>query len=194
MAQIGPSEILRFRIGLDGLTQRPVDLGDHAVCILAGSESAQLISGCGFYADQTDHARRAGASSALICLGPADVFERIDGCQQDLPGTVVAVPVPKTDFLLDGITHITAKMLLNALSTCVMVRLGRVIGNCMVAVVPSNLKLIDRAIRYIQTLTGLKYEDACYELFVSIEEVRSCMQKGQAYPPPVKMTVERVMG
>ncbi len=43
------------------------------------------------------------------------------------------------------------KLVLNALSTCTMVRLGRVMGNTMIWVVPSNLKLIDRATRYIQS-------------------------------------------
>ena len=50
-------------------------------------------------------------------------------------------------------TRIGVKMLLNALSTCTMVRLGRVLGNRMIWVVPSNLKLIDRSTRYIRDLT-----------------------------------------
>ena len=47
-------------------------------------------------------------------------------------------------------------MLLNALSTCTMVRLGRVLGNRMIWVVPSNLKLIDRSTRYIRDLAGCR--------------------------------------
>ena len=83
-------------------------------------------------------------------------------------------------------------MLLNAHSTCVMTRLGRVTGNCMTSVVPSNLKLIDRSIRYIRTLTGLSYEDACMELFESIEYIKPRMHAGIAYPPVVKLTVTRL--
>ncbi len=67
------------------------------------------------------------------------------------------MPVPQTDFLLDGVTRAGAKMLLNALSTCTMVRLGRVLGNVMIWLVASNLKLIDRSTRYICKLTGLGY-------------------------------------
>ena len=61
--------------------------------------------------------------------------------------------------------------LLNVLSTCTMVRLGRVMGNYMVWVVPSNLKLIDRSTRYIQRLTGLEYREANQLLFEVIEYV-----------------------
>ena len=61
----------------------------------------------------------------------------------------VLVPVPKTDFLLDGVTRVAVKTTLNTLSTCTMVRLGRVMGNYMIWVVPSNLKLIDRSTIFI---------------------------------------------
>lgn len=47
--------------------------------------------------------------------------------------------------------HIGLKILLNAHSTAVMARLGRVIGNTMTNVSPSNLKLIGRATYLIQS-------------------------------------------
>jgi N-acetylmuramic acid 6-phosphate (MurNAc-6-P) etherase len=59
------------------------------------------------------------------------------------------------------------KCLMNAHSTCVMAKVGRVTGNLMVYVRPSNGKLVDRCARYVQrvlamTETGLqvKYDDA----------------------------------
>jgi hypothetical protein len=82
-------------------------------------------------------------------------------------------------------------MLLNALSTCIMVRLGRVMGNCMVWVVPSNLKLVDRSTRYIQNLTGLDYAAANRLLFEVIEYVEPRMKADQAYPPVVALSVLR---
>ncbi len=48
-------------------------------------------------------------------------------------------------------THIVLKMLLNAHSTAVMAKLGKVVGNTMTNVSPSNLKLIGRATYLIQT-------------------------------------------
>ena len=101
------------------------------------------------------------------------------------------VPVPETDFLLDGVTRVGVKMLLNALSTCTMVRLGRVMGNYMIWVVPSNLKLIDRSTRYIQRLTGMEYQPANNLLFEVIEFVEPRMKADQAYPPVVGVSVMR---
>ena len=47
--------------------------------------------------------------------------------------------------------QMAAKMLLNAHSTAVMAKLGKVIGNTMTNVSPSNLKLIGRATFLIQS-------------------------------------------
>ncbi len=193
MRQIGPEEILRFRIGLDGLISRPMQTGDVAVCVVTEGEKDSLLSENGFFRTQLEAASRVGAYLALIFVGRGSAVEEIRGFLEswDADCASCLVPAPEDDFLLDGITRVGAKMLLNALSTCVMVRLGRVRGNCMVAVVPSNLKLIDRSIRYIQILTDLSYEDACYLLFESIEYVKSRMESGQSYPPPVALTVMR---
>jgi N-acetylmuramic acid 6-phosphate (MurNAc-6-P) etherase len=72
-----------------------------------------------------------------------------------------------------------------------MVRLGRVMGNYMIWVVPSNLKLIDRSTRYIQKLTGLDYVKANHLLFEVIEYVEPRMKADQAYPPVVGVSVMR---
>ena len=104
---------------------------------------------------------------------------------------MVFVPLPPTDFLLGGVTRLAVKLVMNALSTCTMVRLGRVMGNYMVWVVPSNLKLIDRATRYITKLTGLDYAAANGLLFEIIEYVEPRMKADQAYPPVVGMAVVR---
>ena len=83
------------------------------------------------------------------------------------------------------------KLVMNTLSTCTMVRLGRVMGNFMVRVVRLNLKLIDRATRYIVQLTGLTYEVANGLLFEVLEYVEPRMKSDQAYPPVVGLAVLR---
>jgi hypothetical protein len=83
-------------------------------------------------------------------------------------------------------------MLLNALSTCTMVRLGRVLGNRMIWVVPSNLKLVDRSTRYVRDLAGVSYEDACRALFEVIEYVEPRRRAGKAYPAPVGVATMRL--
>jgi N-acetylmuramic acid 6-phosphate etherase len=99
--------------------------------------------------------------------------------------------VPRSAWLLDGLTRLVVKLVMNALSTCTMVRLGRVMGNYMVWVVPSNLKLIDRATRYIARLAGLDYPQANRLLFEVIIYVEPRMKADQAYPPVVRMAVLR---
>lgn len=82
-------------------------------------------------------------------------------------------------------------MLLNAASTCTMVRLGRVLGNVMIWLVASNLKLIDRSTRYICKLTGLDYIKANELLFEVVEYVEPRMKADQKYPPIVGLSVMR---
>jgi N-acetylmuramic acid 6-phosphate etherase len=52
------------------------------------------------------------------------------------------------------------KLVLNMLSTGVLVRLGYVYGNLMVNVQPTNTKLADRAVRIIAALTGQDRSEA----------------------------------
>ena len=52
------------------------------------------------------------------------------------------------------------KLVLNMLSTGVMIRLGYVYGNLMVNVQPTNEKLTDRARRIIAAIAGVSYDEA----------------------------------
>ena len=191
--KIGYNELMRFKIGLDGLKYRAVGPGDSAVGIVSEEEKSSLLSPDGFHRLQLEAAKKAGARIGLIFFGRDEALKEIaDFVAQWNPDCVsVLVPVPKTDFLLEGVTRVTVKTFLNTLSTCTMVRLGRVMGNYMIWVVPSNLKLIDRSIRYIQKLTGLEYEKANHLLFEVIEYVEPRMKADQAYPPVVGVSVMR---
>jgi N-acetylmuramic acid 6-phosphate etherase len=194
LRKISRAELMRFKIGLDGLKHRPPGKGDCAVAIISEQEKNSLLAADGFYRAQLEAARKAGARTGLIYFGSENSIHEIrgfiDGWDSDCVS--VFVPLPETDFLLlDGVTRAGVKLLLNALSTCTMVRMGRVMGNCMIWVVPSNLKLIDRATRYIEKLTGLAYERANQLLFEVIEYVELRMKADQAYPPVVGMAVLR---
>lgn len=76
--------------------------------------------------------------------------------------------------------HIGLKMMLNAHSTGVMAKLGRVIGNTMVNVSPGNLKLIGRATFMIQShvndiladSANISYAEANAVLFNAIDYVK----------------------
>ena len=52
------------------------------------------------------------------------------------------------------------KMVLNMISTSLMIRMGRVQGNRMVKMQLTNAKLIDRGTRMLQDLLGLSYDEA----------------------------------
>ena len=201
--KISSEELMRFRIGLDGLKYRPPGPEDSAVAIVSEQEKESLLSEDGFYRVQLEAVQQAGARTGLIyfCGGRREeaLFPRSETRDPEsepdqsllMSDATVAVPVPQAEFLLDGVMRVAVKLVMNALSTCTMVRLGRVMGNIMVWVVPSNLKLIDRATRYITRLTGLTYEAANGLLFEVIEYVEPRMKSDQAYPPVVGMAVLR---
>lgn len=73
------------------------------------------------------------------------------------------------------VQHLLVKCALNMTSTLLMGRLGRFLGNVMVYVRPTNKKLVDRSIRYIQLLlqdegiTKYSYGEICQALFEEFE-------------------------
>ncbi|MEY2428041.1 MAG: hypothetical protein QOJ40_926 [Verrucomicrobiota bacterium] len=191
--KISYPELMRFKVGLDGLAFRPLGKGDSAAGILSEAEKESLLDPKGFHRVQLEAARKAGARVGIIVAGSEPSLREIGEFIKNWDAECIQVllPVPKNDFLLDGVARAGLKMLLNALSTCTMVRLGRVMGNYMIWVVPSNLKLIDRSTRYIQKLTGMDYPQANDRLFEVIEYVEPRMKADQAYPPVVGVAVMR---
>jgi N-acetylmuramic acid 6-phosphate etherase len=183
--KISRAELMRFKIGLDGLPYRQLKNGDCAVAVMSEAEKDSIAPPNGFFRAQLEAAQSAGAKTASIYFGTSAV--------KDLPPVAksVFVPVPGTNLLLDGVTRVVVKLVMNALSTCTMVRLGRVMGNTMIWVVPSNLKLIDRSTRYISKLAGLDYVRANQLLFEVIEYVEPRMKSDRAYPPVVGVSVLR---
>ena len=89
--------------------------------------------------------------------------------------------------------HLLLKLLLNAHSLLVMGRLNRFESNVMTWVRPSNNKLIDRAIRYVNFLLekevgrAFPYEEVCRQLFTEVER----LQEGESV---VLKTVKSLSG
>ncbi len=191
--KISARELLRFKTGVDGLPWRALRPGDSAIGIVSGAGKRSLLDPGGFHYEQLKAARTAGAKTGFIYFGREQAVKEVrEFAAREIPGDIaVTIALPETGLLLDGVTRLGVKLVMNALSTCTMVRLGRVMGNYMVWVVPSNLKLIDRATRYINRLTGLNYETANRLLFEIIEYVEPRMKSDQAYPPVVGMAVLR---
>ena len=76
------------------------------------------------------------------------------------------------------LVNIAVKAVLNAHSTCIMARNGRVRGNVMLYVKPTNNKLIDRATRYVQLIIGNenKKRAAAGEAEVPIPDYKSIVR------------------
>jgi N-acetylmuramic acid 6-phosphate etherase len=87
----------------------------------------------------------------------------VAGSEVSLAAGLAITPVPGPE-ILTGSTRLRAgtatKLVLNMISTGVMVRLGYVYGNLMVNVQPTNEKLTDRARRIIGAATGVSYDEA----------------------------------
>jgi len=183
VGKIKTDELMRYRIDRHGLQHRSLGLKDSAIAVMAAQENPAARQ---FQLEQLAAAQTNQARTSLIFFGT-----KMPDNLPSVAGISVLVSVPETDLLLDGLTRVAAKLVMNAVSTCTMVRLGRVMGNYMVWVVPSNLKLIDRATRYITKLTSLDYVAANALLFEIIEYVEPRMKADQAYPPVVGMAVLR---
>ncbi len=106
-------------------------------------------------------ARKRGATTALLCFNP-----HLDFKTAWRPHHVLAIDAGPE--VLTGSTRLKAgtatKLVLNILTTLVMVQLGKVVGNLMVDLKPSNEKLRDRACRIVSELTPLDTERARVEL------------------------------
>ena len=187
---ITASELARFAIGPESGADRIAE-GGHLVAV-AGADDAEAEV-AGFLGAGLRKARAVDASTALIVCGTdAAVVHVRTRLPEDAVDVLVPVIVPDDDLMLDSVTHIALKLTLNALSTCTMARMRRVIGNCMACVTPTNGKLIDRSTRYIAELAGLSYEGARSELRAAFLHVAPRMATGSAYPPLVPLVVTSV--
>ncbi len=76
----------------------------------------------------------------------------------------IAIEVATGAEVLTGSTRLKAgtaqKLICNMITTAAMVRLGKVYGNLMVDLLPTNAKLVDRAQRIVREATGCTIDEA----------------------------------
>ena len=92
-------------------------------------------------------------------------FGQIPTAKIDKDEIRVPVELPRT--CTDIMYHLLVKVCFNAISTGTMAKMGRVWGNWMIQVLPTNKKLIDRSSRIIANLGKIPYEQAVEEFFKS---------------------------
>lgn len=128
---------------------------DSLVGIAASGTTPYVIGGL-------KSARQAGMLTGCVTCNPGSPVTEV--C--DHP--VVAVVGPE---VVTGSTRMKSgtaqKLILNMITTTVMIRLGRVRDNRMVDMKLSNAKLIDRGTNMIVEATGMPYDEARLKLIAS---------------------------
>ncbi len=138
-------------------------------------------------------AASGGTPYVLGALRKANEAGVLTGCITCNPGSAVAkaatfpVEVNVGPEYVTGSTRMKSgtaqKMVLNMISTSLMIRLGRVKGNRMVDMQLSNNKLIDRGTRMVMDELGIAYPQA-NELLQAHGSVRNAVDKYKSQEKP----------
>jgi N-acetylmuramic acid 6-phosphate etherase len=155
----------RRAVEFRGVTRRDVVVG------IAASGRTPFVWGA------LHAAKSVGATTVLVCFNPHLVIPRAAR-----PDVVLAPDLGPE--ILTGSTRLKSgtatKLLLNLFTTLAMARLGKVLGNLMVDLNPSNVKLRDRAVRIVRELTGADAATARQALMKSGWVVkRACARLGR---------------
>ena len=135
-------------LGKQDLIDRQFSDKDALVGIAASGRTPYVIGAM-------DYARSVGAPViALVCTHNSEMSRHADVTIDPVPGPVV---VTGSSRMKSGTCQ---KLVLNMLSTCVMIKSGKVYGNLMVDVQATNQKLVRRAISIVCEATGETEEKA----------------------------------
>jgi N-acetylmuramic acid 6-phosphate etherase len=137
--------------------------GDALIGIAASGRTPYVLGA-------VEAARKMGAlTGGISCTPDSELSRAVEFPMEPKPGPEI----------LTGSTRLRAgtatKMVLNMISTGVMIRLGYVYGNLMVNVQPTNRKLEDRARRIIAQAAGVSEERAAELLEESGRSVRTAI-------------------
>jgi N-acetylmuramic acid 6-phosphate etherase len=152
-APMGARQIAQLRVGPN----------DSVVGIAASGGTPYVLGGI-------DEARQRGALTiSLACNRPSKLEEAVEIGIAPLVGPEV----------IAGSTRLKAgtaqKMVLNMISTGVMIKLGKTFGNLMVEVQPTNAKLRERARRIVAQACEINDETAAQILEASNGEVKTAI-------------------
>ncbi len=134
--------------GIRLVDQLEVGPDDAVVGITASGRTPYVLAGL-------RRARERGGVPIGLCTNPHSRLEEV--CQVTIAPLVGPEAISGSTRMKSGTAQ---KMVLNMLSTCAMVKLGKVYGNLMVDLRASNHKLVDRAQRLIIHATGVDRDRA----------------------------------
>lgn len=137
-----------YGLGAEDIKKHEVVPEDSVVGISASGETPYVVGA-------VDEANKAGALTVGLVCSPGSIIEK------KVDHAIVPITGPE---IITGSTRLKAgtaqKMVLNLLSTTVMIGLGKVYSNLMVDVKPSNRKLKERAKEIFMLITGSDYSAA----------------------------------
>jgi len=148
------------RQGWNDLLGQGIARGDTVIGIAASGTTPYVVGAL-------REARRHGVVTGCITSNPDTPLET----ESDYPVVTIVGPefVTGSSRMKSGTAQ---KMVLNMISTTVMIRLGRVKGNKMVDMELTNEKLIDRAVRMVMDHDHLDYDAAKKKLMRnSLDEI-----------------------
>jgi N-acetylmuramic acid 6-phosphate etherase len=144
------------------LRERNFASADALTGIAASGRTPYVLGG-------VSYARELGALTIGLSCTPNSKLARA--------ADIAITPAPGPE-IVTGSTRMRAgtatKLVLNMLSTGVMIRMGYVYGNLMVNVQPTNSKLADRARRIIASVAGVSYDEAS-ELLDNAGSIRTAI-------------------
>jgi N-acetylmuramic acid 6-phosphate etherase len=150
-------------VGVVRSTEHSEDEGEAAVAALEELEVSEVDSVVGITASGRTPYVVEGLRAARA-VGALTVSIANNENAESSSVAEIAIEAPTGPELVAGSTRLKAgtaqKIVLNALSTLVMVRLGKTFGNLMVDVAPGNEKLRDRGRRIVEAATGVSPDEA----------------------------------
>lgn len=173
-AEAGAQEILDLHISAN----------DSLVGIAASGQTPYTLSG------MVEAHRKGALVISVACNHPSPMAAVAD---------IHIAPITGPE-VINGSTRLKAgtaqKMVLNILSTGVMIRLGKTYGNLMVDVQPTNAKLRDRARRIVEQACGLSAKEAAARLEECGGEVKVAIVATLAgiSPAEARLRLERAQG
>lgn len=145
---------------VEGAEDKP-ELGQHDIAALnvTALDSVIGIAASGrtpYVVGALDETRDRGGLTISLCCStiPSSVHDAAD----------IKIALLTGPEVVTGSTRMKAgtatKMALNMISTTVMIQLGKTYGNLMVDLMPTNVKLRDRARRIVEAATGVTADEA----------------------------------
>lgn len=149
--------------GCDILVAHGLTANDAVVGIAASGRTPYALGAVGY-------AREIGALTiGIACNDPSPLLKSVD----------IPIGVVVGEEVIAGSTRMKAgtaqKLVLNMLSTAVMIKLGKVYDNLMVDVRASNEKLVIRARRLVERLTGVDEATASALLAQADNDVKTAV-------------------